>query len=76
MILPAWVTKGAGMTEALADMGLSRHNAIGVGDAENDHSLLDACEVGAAVASRPSRPSSRITSGAAGPSAAALATSI
>ena len=50
MILPAGVTKGAGLTEALADMGLSRHNAIGVGDAENDHSLLDACEVGVAVA--------------------------
>ena len=50
MILPAGVTKGAGLTEALDDMGLSRHNAIGVGDAENDHSLLDACEVGVAVA--------------------------
>ena len=49
MILPAGVTKGAGLTEALADMGLSRHNAIGVGDAENDHSLLDVCEVGVAV---------------------------
>ena len=42
--------QGAGLIEALDDMGLSRHNAIGVGDAENDHSLLDACEVGVAVA--------------------------
>ena len=50
MIVPAGVTKGAGLIEALDDMGLSRHNAIGVGDAENDHSLLDACEVGVAVA--------------------------
>jgi hydroxymethylpyrimidine pyrophosphatase-like HAD family hydrolase len=50
MILPAGVTKGAGLIEALDDMGLSRHNAIGVGDAENDYSLLDACEVGVAVA--------------------------
>ena len=50
MILPAGVTKGSGLIEALDDMGLSRHNAIGVGDAENDHSLLDACEVGVAVA--------------------------
>ena len=50
MILPAGVTKGGGLTEALADMGLSRHNAIGVGDAENDYSLLDACEIGVAVA--------------------------
>ena len=50
MILPAGVTKGTGLTEALSMLGLSRHNAIGVGDAENDHSLLDACEVGVAVA--------------------------
>ena len=50
MILPAGVTKGNGLSEALDAMGLSRHNAIGVGDAENDHSLLDACEVGVAVA--------------------------
>ena len=50
MILPAGVTKGTGLTEALGILGLSRHNAIGVGDAENDHSLLDVCEVGVAVA--------------------------
>jgi len=48
MILPAGVTKGTGLTEALSTLGLSRH--IGVGDAENDHSLLEACEVGVAVA--------------------------
>jgi hydroxymethylpyrimidine pyrophosphatase-like HAD family hydrolase len=50
MILPAGVTKHSGLIAALDDMGLSPHNAIGVGDAENDHSLLDACEVGVAVA--------------------------
>jgi len=50
MILPAGVTKGNGLIRALDGMGLSRHNAIGVGDAENDYSLLDACEVGVAVA--------------------------
>ena len=50
MILPAGVTKGTGLLEALGDLGLSRHNTIGVGDAENDHSLLDACEIGVAVA--------------------------
>jgi hydroxymethylpyrimidine pyrophosphatase-like HAD family hydrolase len=50
MVLPAGVTKGAGLLEALRELGLSPHNAIGVGDAENDHSLLDACEVGVAVA--------------------------
>jgi len=50
MILPAGVTKGTGLIEALGVLGLSRHNAIGVGDAENDHSLLEVCEVGVAVA--------------------------
>jgi len=50
MILPAGVTKGTGLLEALSDLGLSYHNTIGVGDAENDHSLLDACEIGVAVA--------------------------
>ena len=50
MILPAGVTKGTGLLEALRELGLSPHNTIGVGDAENDHSLLDACEVGVAVA--------------------------
>jgi hydroxymethylpyrimidine pyrophosphatase-like HAD family hydrolase len=50
MILPAGVTKGGGVLEALDDLGLSAHNTIGVGDAENDHSLLDVCEIGVAVA--------------------------
>jgi hydroxymethylpyrimidine pyrophosphatase-like HAD family hydrolase len=50
MILPAGVTKGIGLLEALGDLGLSYHNTIGVGDAENDHSLLDCCEIGVAVA--------------------------
>ncbi len=50
MVLPAGVTKGSGLHAALGELGLSPHNAIGVGDAENDHSLLDACEVGVAVA--------------------------
>ena len=40
MILPAGVTKGGGVLEALDDLGLSPHNTLGVGDAENDHSLL------------------------------------
>lgn len=50
MILPAAITKGSGLLEALADLGLSQHNTLGVGDAENDHSLLEVCEVGVAVA--------------------------
>ncbi len=50
MILPAGVTKGSGLREALGDLGLSHHNTVGVGDAENDHSVLEVCEIGVAVA--------------------------
>lgn len=50
MILPSGVTKGTGLHAALETLGLSEHNAIAVGDAENDLSLLHAAEVGAAVA--------------------------
>lgn len=50
MILPAGVTKGTGLLAALAELGLSPHNTIAVGDAENDLALLEAAEVGAAVA--------------------------
>ena len=49
MVLPAGVTKGTGLFDALGDVGISRHSAVGVGDAENDHALLDVCEVGVAV---------------------------
>lgn len=50
MILPAGVTKGTGLLAALDELGLSQHNAIAAGDAENDLALLHAAEVGAAVA--------------------------
>ena len=50
MVLPSGVNKATGLVAALADLGLSPHNVIGVGDAENDHALLRACGVGAAVA--------------------------
>ena len=50
MILPAGVTKGSGLLAALGELGLSQHNTLGVGDAENDHSLLEVCEIGVAVA--------------------------
>ncbi|MEZ5194080.1 MAG: HAD hydrolase family protein [Nocardioides sp.] len=50
MILPAGVTKGAALVAALHELGLSPHNAVAVGDAENDLSLLRSAEVGAAVA--------------------------
>jgi hydroxymethylpyrimidine pyrophosphatase-like HAD family hydrolase len=50
MVLPAGVTKASGLLAALNDLGVSRHNTITIGDAENDRSLLDAGEYGVAVA--------------------------
>ena len=50
MVMPPAVSKATGLREALRTMRLSPHNAIGIGDAENDHELLAVCEVGAAVA--------------------------
>ena len=44
IILPAGVTKGSGLLAALGELGLSQHNTLGVGDAENDHSLLEVCD--------------------------------
>lgn len=50
MLLPQAVSKATGLREALRMMRLSAHNAVAVGDAENDHELLHACEAGYAVA--------------------------
>ena len=49
MMLPAGVSKGSGLVEALGNLGISRHSTIAVGDAQNDLSLLEVCEVGVAV---------------------------
>src|SRR6185295_11734661 len=50
MILPAGVNKASGLAHALAELQLSAHNVVGVGDAENDHAFLRACGCSAAVA--------------------------
>ncbi len=50
MVLPRAVTKATGLQAALHALRLSPHNAIAIGDAENDHELLRGCEVGVAVA--------------------------
>jgi hydroxymethylpyrimidine pyrophosphatase-like HAD family hydrolase len=50
MVLPAGITKGTGLGAVLAEMNLSAHNTIAVGDAENDLSLLGVAEIGVAVA--------------------------
>jgi hydroxymethylpyrimidine pyrophosphatase-like HAD family hydrolase len=49
MVLPQAVSKGIGLREALATLRLSVHNAMAIGDAENDHDLLATCELGVAV---------------------------
>jgi len=49
LIVPPGVSKGFGVFQALGDLGVSHHSAIAIGDAENDHSLLETCELGVAV---------------------------
>ena len=39
MVLPSGVNKATGLSAALVELGLSRHNVVAVGDAENDHAL-------------------------------------
>ncbi|HVJ91671.1 MAG TPA: HAD family hydrolase [Labilithrix sp.] len=50
MVLPSGINKATGLCAALVDLGIDAHDVIGVGDAENDHSLLGACGLGVAVA--------------------------
>lgn len=49
MVLPSGVSKGTGLTAALGELGLSAHNTLAVGDAENDLALFEAVELGIAV---------------------------
>jgi hydroxymethylpyrimidine pyrophosphatase-like HAD family hydrolase len=50
MLLPAGVTKGFGLFRALGELGISYHDVVVVGDAENDHSMFETCELAVAVA--------------------------
>lgn len=50
MVLPTGINKATGLTTALAELELSPHNVVGVGDAENDHAFLHICGCSAAVA--------------------------
>jgi HAD superfamily hydrolase (TIGR01484 family) len=47
MVLPSGVNKGTGLQAALDELGVSYHNVVSVGDAENDLSFmrLSACSV-------------------------------
>ena len=50
MVLPARTNKASGVEEALRELRLSAHNLVAIGDAENDHALLEMAECGVAVA--------------------------
>ncbi len=50
MVLPAGVSKATGLLAALHELGLSPHNVLAAGDAENDLALLEVAEIGVAVA--------------------------
>ena len=50
MVLPSGINKATGLRAALHEIQLSRHNAVGIGDAENDHAFLSLCECAVAVA--------------------------
>lgn len=49
MVLPSGTNKATGLTAGLLQLGLSPHNCVAIGDAENDHTFLAASECGVAV---------------------------
>lgn len=49
MVLPSNVNKATGLQAVLRRMQLSAENAVGIGDAENDHAFLETCAVAVAV---------------------------
>lgn len=50
IVLPSGVNKASGLARALDELGTDPLRVVGVGDAENDHALLQLCGIGAAVA--------------------------
>lgn len=50
MVLPSGVNKASGLAAALAELEIPSDQVVGVGDAENDHSLLASCGLAVAVA--------------------------
>lgn len=49
MILPPGINKAKGLHEALKELGISEHNVVAIGDAENDNAMLQAVECAVAV---------------------------
>lgn len=50
MVLPSGINKATGLAAALHEMQVASENVVAVGDAENDHALLESCGAGVAVA--------------------------
>jgi hydroxymethylpyrimidine pyrophosphatase-like HAD family hydrolase len=50
MVLPSGVNKALRLSATLTQLGLSPDHAVAVGDAENDHAMLQLCEFSVAVA--------------------------
>ena len=50
MVLPAGIDKAHGLLHAMFALNLNCDTVVGIGDAENDHQLLDVCGLGVAVA--------------------------
>lgn len=67
LILPPGVDKASGISEALRELGVSRHNLVAIGNAENDLPLFAFAEHAAAVnnSAEPVRQAAdRVTDGA------------
>ena len=50
MVLPSGINKASGLLAACEELGISPHNIVAIGDAENDHAFLQATGCGVAVA--------------------------
>ena len=50
MVMPPGINKASGVKLALRSLGMSPHEAVAVGDAENDHSFMQLAECPVAVA--------------------------
>lgn len=67
LILPPGIDKATGMNEALRDLGVSRHNLVAIGNAENDLPLFASAEHAVAVsnaAATVKQAADRVTKGA------------
>jgi hydroxymethylpyrimidine pyrophosphatase-like HAD family hydrolase len=69
MIVPPGVNKATGLNIALDELEISLRNTVAIGDAQNDHSFLRACEFAVAVSDAVPvirEEADWVTSGAAG----------